>query len=65
MLIADYGACRPAGGKFTVEMSGNRAFTALSYDDRFGNYTYGDGVDVPVHASDSQWSVHSSRQDLD
>jgi hypothetical protein len=48
------GTVRPAGGSFTVEMSGNRAFTTLSYDGRLVK-EFGDGMDQPFH--NPEWLV--------
>ena len=57
MMIITNGICRPAGGNFSVEMSGNRAFTTLSYN---GSLTgvYPDGLDHPEGLGlDGNWSV--------
>jgi len=51
------GMCRPAGGHFTVEMAGNKAFTTLSYNGTLAK-TYGDGEDHPEGlGKDGKWSV--------
>ena len=56
-LPVAYGTCRPAGGNFTVEMAGSRAFTTLSYGGKFAK-EFGNGADQPLRQlPDVEWSV--------
>ena len=48
---------RPAGGQFTVEMAGNRAYTTLSFNGTLAKM-FGNGKDQPLRLlNGSQWSV--------
>ena len=64
MLMVGYGTCRPAGGQFTVEMSGNRAFTTLSYGGKLIK-EFGDDQNEPQRGiPNNQWSVHGQSAGL-
>jgi hypothetical protein len=47
---------RPAGGKFKVEMAGNKGQTSLSFDGKFKG-KYPDGQDHPEGLPNGTWSV--------
>ena len=52
-----YGTYRPAGGNFTVEMSGNKYFTTL-VDNGAHAKEFGDGQDTPLRSDEEpHWSV--------
>lgn len=56
-IIVIDGVRRPAGGNFTVEMSGNRGLTTFSFGGRFAG-VYPDGHDHPDGLGDNKtWSA--------